>query len=105
MCPRRRRGASLFRRVPKPVDFPFEQFPERNERNGWLVDWLTGRSQSQERETRLRLRFVTPYRRRVFHACIAKSFVKKKKPRTYCKRDRGDRYISREGSEIAWSFR
>lgn len=47
---------------------------EKNER-------LAGRSQSQEREARscLRLRFVTPYRRRVFRTRAAKPLIEEKK--------------------------
>ncbi|EGI65523.1 hypothetical protein G5I_05912 [Acromyrmex echinatior] len=44
MCPRRRRDASLSRRVPKPVDFPFERFPKSDditERNGRLTGRLS----------------------------------------------------------------
>lgn len=80
MCPRRRRDASLSRRVPKPVDFPFERFPESDdisERNGRLAGWLTSWPVSKSR-TRGTLASAVTVRytisRRVFRAYVAKSF-------------------------------
>ncbi|KYN10772.1 hypothetical protein ALC57_17379 [Trachymyrmex cornetzi] len=47
MCPRRRRDASLSRRVPKPVDFPFERFPESDDIFNLIADRLRRRLRNQ----------------------------------------------------------